>query len=97
MTLLEFKKSLEESYPPEKYSSQLKALWHDGKGDWKKAHDLADGPTDLLSARVHAYLHRKEDDLWNADYWYRRSGEPRPDMSLEDEWEILVTRILKIS
>lgn len=96
MTLFEFKKSLGEPNPPEGLSSQLEALWYDGKGNWKRAHDLADGPSDKLSARVHAYLHRKEGDIWNADYWYRRSGETRPEISLEEEWEMLVDRILKI-
>ena len=96
MTLSEFKSSLNEPNPPEGLSTQLEALWYDGKGDWKSAHNLADGPSDKLSARVHAYLHRKEGDIWNADYWYRRSGETRPEISLKDEWEMLVERILKI-
>lgn len=90
----QFIKSLTEDTPPKGISTQLESLWYDGKGDWKKAHDLADGPSDKLSARVHAYLHRKEGDLWNADYWYKRSGEPRPDLSLEEEWKVLVKRIL---
>lgn len=97
MTFSEFKKSLRETTPPEGISSQLEALWYDGKGDWKRAHDLADGPSDRLSARVHAYLHRKEGDIWNADYWYRRAGETRPDVSLEEEWEMLVERLLRLS
>jgi hypothetical protein len=97
MTLSEFTSLLNEQNPPKGLSSQLEALWYDGKGDWKSAHDLADGPSDKLSARVHAYLHRKEGDIWNADYWYRRSGEQRPDISLEDEWEVLASRILKIT
>lgn len=96
MKLPEFKSSLNEQNPPEGLSTQLEALWYDGKGDWKSAHNLADGPSDKLSARVHAYLHRKEGDIWNADYWYRRSGETRPEISLEEEWEMLVDRILKI-
>jgi len=96
MTLSEFKSSLNGQNPPEGLSSQLEALWYEGKGDWKSAHDLADGPSDKLSARVHAYLHRKEGDIWNADYWYRRSGETRPDIGLDEEWELLVIRILKI-
>lgn len=94
MTLSAFKQSLDSEFPPAGIPSQLASLWYDAKNNWQKAHDLADGPTDLLSARVHAYLHRKEGDTWNADYWYRRAGEKRPDMSLEEEWEMLVSRIL---
>jgi hypothetical protein len=95
MKLREFKASLTEPNPPEGINSHLRALWFDAKGDWKSAHDLVDGPSDKLSARVHAYLHRKEGDLWNADYWYRRAGENRPDISLDHEWELLVNRLLK--
>ena len=35
---------------------------------------------------MHAYLHRKEGDLMNADYWYRRAGKRRPAASLVEEW-----------
>jgi hypothetical protein len=97
MTVSAFKNSLISDFPPEGIPIQLKSLWYDAKNDWHRAHDLADGPTDLLSARVHAYLHRKEGDAWNAEYWYRRAGEKKPDMDLEEEWEMLVLRILNKS
>ncbi len=80
------------SEPLEKFSPELKALFYDGKGDWKKGHDFVDELQGKSAARVHAYLHRKEGDQWNADYWYRRAGESRPDVSLEEEWEMLVER-----
>jgi hypothetical protein len=76
-------------------SAELKALWYDGKGDWKKAHDQVDHLSGKSAARVHAYLHRKEGDLWNADYWYGKAGEKRPNLSLEEEWESLVERFWK--
>ena len=76
-------------------SAELKALWYDGKGDWKKAHDQVDHLSGKSAARVHAYLHRKEGDLWNADYWYSKAGEKRPTLSLEEEWKELVERFLK--
>ncbi len=94
MEFEEFKESMKKDSPPSNFSSQLKALWYDGKGEWKKAHDLADGPSDQLSARVHAYLHRKEGDIGNADYWYRRAGENRPEEGLDEEWEMLVKKLL---
>ncbi|MFC3415427.1 hypothetical protein [Algoriphagus hitonicola] len=68
----------------------LLALWHDAKGDWDAAHAQVDQLSGKDAARIHAYLHRKEGDQWNADYWYRRSGESRPDLSLEQEWEVLL-------
>ncbi|MDF2158557.1 hypothetical protein [Algoriphagus sp. CAU 1675] len=74
------------------YSPELKALWYDGNGDWQKAHDEVDHLSGQSAARVHAYLHRKEGDTWNSDYWYRRAGEVRPAQSLEEEWIELVSR-----
>lgn len=73
----------------------LAALWWDGKGNWNKAHDQVDHLPGKDAARVHAYLHRKEGDLWNADYWYRQAGIARPNQSLEQEWESLVRYFLK--
>ncbi|HEU0064631.1 MAG TPA: hypothetical protein VFQ58_06355 [Flavisolibacter sp.] len=45
---------------------------------------------DKDAAWLHAYLHRKEGDLFNADYCYRKAGKLRPDYNLKHEWEILV-------
>lgn len=76
-------------------SNELIALWYDGNGNWEKAHDQVDHLTSKSASRIHAYLHRKEGDNWNADYWYRKAGEKRPETSLEEEWEELVGRFLK--
>lgn len=89
MSLEEFIDSLELPEPP-KMNVYLVGLWHDGKGDWKKAHDLIDPTPGRQAARIHAYLHRKEGDSWNADYWYRRAESKRPQQSLEEEWTDLV-------
>jgi hypothetical protein len=43
---------------------------------------------------MHAYLHRKEGDLWNAGYWYRRAGLPERADSLEAEFEDLLQALL---
>lgn len=94
MDLKQFKQSVQDKKMPQNLSLPLQSLWHDANGDWDKAHDIADGPAEKVFARVHAYLHRKEGDLWNADYWYRRAGESRPEMKLEEEWEMLVKRLL---
>jgi hypothetical protein len=40
--------------------------------------------------RVHGYLHRKEGDNWNADYWYKRAKTTVPNLSLAQEWTFLV-------
>jgi hypothetical protein len=74
----------------------LHALWHDAQGDWASAHALAQDVDTADGARVHAYLHRKEGDTFNANYWYRRAGQPAFIGSLEDEWTAIVTALLPI-
>ena len=49
---------------------------------------------DEASAWVHAYLHRKEGDLPNAGYWYRRANRPVATGTLEREWEAIVRTLL---
>ena len=90
ITKEEFTNSLLESLSPEGLSLPQQALWYDGKEDWKKAHDLIDRLHDPVSAHIHAYLHRKEGDTWNADYWYSKANKKRPNISLKEEWEQLV-------
>ena len=93
-SLTQFKESFNSELPDAALSPQLKSLWYDGKGNWQQAHNQVDHLNDQSSAWVHAYLHRKEGDTWNADYWYRRAGKSRPDISLEEEWEYLVLKFL---
>lgn len=95
MDITTFRSSLANDTPPIGLTVQLEALWYDGSGDWDKAHDLINDLDDKQSAHVHAYLHRKEGDLWNADYWYRRAGRQRPETTLEEEWEALATALLR--
>jgi hypothetical protein len=73
----------------------LVALWHDARGDWDAAHTVAQDVPDPDGAWVHAYLHRKEGDLGNAAYWYRRAGKPAATGSLEEEWRQIVGAFLR--
>lgn len=86
----EFRRTLGASEPPEGLSEPLKALWWDAKGDWARAHGLVDAIETREGMAVHAYLHKKEGEEWNADYWYRRAGKRFRREALEDEWEALV-------
>ena len=90
MTLTEFLESVERDAPPDDLAAPVAALWWDAKGDWAKAHSMVDELESKEGMAVHAYLHRKEGSLANADYWYARAGRAfyRPD--LEDEWKALV-------
>ncbi len=94
MTVAAFKESLQAIIPPQPVSVYLEALWYDAKQDWEKAHTLIQDVEDNIAAHIHAYLHRKEGDRFNADYWYRRAGKSRPLYSLEEEWETLVKSLL---
>ncbi|MCO6487184.1 MAG: hypothetical protein J5I98_02145 [Phaeodactylibacter sp.] len=89
MTIETFKKSLEQPTPPDGLPPLLLALWHERKGDWHAAHNIAQDVPGPDGARVHAYLHRAEGDDWNANYWYRRAGRSMPVHSLKEEWEEL--------
>jgi hypothetical protein len=89
-----FVESLSLSSPPSSFTVLLKSLWHDKKRDWKMAHDLVDSLPGAEAAWVHAYLHRKEGDSWNADYWYARAKKVRPTHTLEEEWENIVSCFL---
>ena len=89
MTPVEFRSSR-----PDKLQGSLLALWWDAHGNWEKAHEVAQDVEDIEGAWVHAYLHRKEGDLSNASYWYRRAGRPTAKGNLDAEWQQIVEELL---
>jgi hypothetical protein len=94
MNYTEFVRSLQDSVAPIGLSVYAQAMWFDAKDDWEKAHELVQDLNDKTAAHIHAYLHRKEGDIFNADYWYRRTGKTRPAVSLEEEWTQIVQQAL---
>ena len=94
MTKDQFRAALADAKPPSQLPETLVSLWWDYKGDWDQAHFIAQNIPTVQGSAVHAYLHRKEGVIWNADYWYGRAGRVRPDISLEAEWEQLVDEML---
>jgi hypothetical protein len=94
MDIEAFRKSLPADSPPSGIGKELEALWFDASGDWDRAHRIVQSQKSRAAAAVHAYLHRKEGDLGNADYWYGRAGRRRPDVPLEKEWQELVEMLL---
>jgi hypothetical protein len=94
MTFEEFQNSLSASSPSGDLSGYLRSLWYDAKGDWNRSHDIIQNIEDPTAAWIHAYLHRKEGDIGNADYWYRRAGKSRPGKTLEEEWNSIVEALL---
>ena len=89
-----FKQCLDRGEPPIGMSGALMGLWWDAKGNWDKAHDAAQEREDGPGCWVHAYLHRKEGDLANAEYWYRRAGQSAPQIPLRHEWEQITLVLL---
>jgi hypothetical protein len=89
-----FRASLAGAAPPPGLPLAVAGLWWDAKGDWNRAHDCAQEQDDAEGAAVHAYLHRKEGDLSNAGYWYRRAGRPVARGTLQQEWEALAAEFL---
>ena len=96
MTPNEFTATLSQPSPPAGIHPVLRGLWYDANTNWEAAHNIAQSQEGTPSYdRFHAYLHRKEGDRFNANYWYRRANEPFFDGSLEDEWSALVKQMLK--
>jgi hypothetical protein len=94
MSFEEFVNSLGSATPPAQLSGYLKSLWYDAKNDWQKSHEIAQDINDQRGSQIHAYLHRKEGDPSNANYWYRKAGKSMPYYSLEQEWKEIVVDCL---
>lgn len=94
MNLADFRLSQKQAAPPTGLSLALQALWFEAKGDWGKAHELAQKDGGRAGDWVHAYLHRKEGDAANARYWYGRAGKSVFAGSLEEEWAGICEELL---
>ena len=97
MDYQKFKQSLTNEQPPDESSELLQAMWYDAQGDWESAHRLAQLDTTRHGALIHGYLHRKEGDLTNANYWYHQAGTNLPTISFEEEWDKIVEKLVKIA
>ncbi|APQ19176.1 hypothetical protein [Maribacter hydrothermalis] len=93
-TYPEFEKSLELSQVPEEWTDGLKAAWYDAKGDWESSHNIAQDMHNTLGSWLHAYLHRKEGDRFNAGYWYRLAKKEYPTITLDEELKSIVDYII---
>jgi hypothetical protein len=94
MSVEEFRQLARGDAPPG-VSGALLALLEDARGDWAAAHEAAQADDSRDGAWVHAYLHRKERDVGNAAYWYRRAGRPLPQGGLDAEWEQIAAELLQ--
>jgi hypothetical protein len=94
VSVTDFKTSLSGAAPAPDLAAPLVALWWAAKGNWDKAHSVAQDEETSEAAWVHAYLHRVEGDIGNAGYWYRQAGKPVATGPLEAEWEAIVQVLL---
>lgn len=94
MTVDEIWQCTDEADLPSNVSIEVRALWFDKMGNWERAHDLIQHLPGKSAAWVHAYLHRKEGDQWNAEYWYRRANQSTATGKSEEEWHEIVENLL---
>jgi hypothetical protein len=94
LPLSSFLASIDAGAEPSSTAAPLRALWLDARGDWDGAHKCVDVRKDEDSMWVHAYLHRKEGDLWNARYWYARAGREPQECPSSEEWRAIATALL---
>src|SRR5262245_15329395 len=94
MTLKDFEASLTNDAPPPSLPPLLRWRWHDARGEWDRAHHITQEIETPEAAWIHGYLHRKEGDLSNARYWYRRANQPEATDSFESEWLRIATALL---
>jgi hypothetical protein len=96
MNFESYRASLTSVAPPAESTVYLKSLWHDAKGDWETSHNIIQDVNDKTASWIHAYLHRKEGDVFNANYWYNKAGKRMPGYSLDKEWEEIVRELLLV-
>ena len=94
MTPTEFSQSLTAESPDPTLPAPLAALWWDAKDDWLRAHALVDELETRDAMAVHAYLHHKQGEAANAEYWYRLAGSTHRRTTLAAEWIALVEALL---
>ena len=94
MTTADFKASLSGAAPAPDLAAPLAALWWAAKGNWDRAHSIAQDEPGADGSWVHAHLHRVEGDLGNAGYWYRQAGKPVATDAIDTEWERMVSALL---
>ena len=93
--LSDFEASLQKAAPPGGLPETLEALWHERRGNWERAHQIAQDIAGAAGSWIHAYLHRREGDQSNAAYWYRQAGRAAARGDLDDEWRSIVEALLK--
>ena len=89
----DFIKLTEEQKPSEKLSGIHLAIWYILKDNWDMAHETVQKLNTEIACWFHAYLHRVEGDMGNADYWYSRADMEPTTFSLEAELNDIIKSV----
>ena len=92
-----FIQSLKNNSPPIGISKPMQAMWYAKKGNWYKAHQIAQNITSDSGSWIHAYLHRVEGDESNARYWYNRANIKPINTDFNEEAKRIITHILDLN
>jgi len=90
----DFIKLTKESEPSDALSGIHLALWHAMKNNWDIAHNIVQDIQTDTASWIHAYLHRVEGDLGNANYWYNCAKKKSPTESLKIELINIIKSVL---
>ena len=90
----DFIKLSKRSNPSEKLSGVLLALWYALNDNWEIAHNIVQDIETKTAYWIHAYLHRLEGDLNNAEYWYKRANKNPSRDPLKSELEFIIQAVL---
>ena len=89
----DFIKLTEKLTPVEKLSGIHLALWYVFKDNWEMAHKTTQKLNTKTASWFHAYLHRVEGDLGNAEYWYGRANMEPNSTPLETELNDIINSV----
>ena len=88
--------STKSDFPPSDLTDLELAMWYALNDNWNSAHHIAQSINNELGAWIHAYLHRVEGDLKNANYWYSQANRIKAQGTLDDEANDIIRFITSI-
>ena len=89
----DFIKLTKKSEPSDKLSGIHLAIWYAVKDNWNMAHNIVQDINTETASWIHAYLHRVEGDLANAQYWYKRANKGPYSESFESEFNDIIKSV----
>ena len=89
----DFIKLTKESEPSDKLAEIHLAIWYAVKDNWDMAHKIVQDINTKTASWIHAYLHRVEGDIGNAQYWYNRAKKESSSESFETELNDIIKSV----